>query len=170
MFELFILCCAFVSAYLTTLTIYCGILVLMRATTNVIVQWFIYAASFVLLGITAGSIIDLYHLSVTTMVITRIAALIYATIHFWFFLRHKIIIDVEKELHLIPQLKTDYVEKLVERERQKKRTPPKVYAYKESNGMFHAVAEIDGGIFHATAKEEKTAQQWAAKFALQYTK
>ena len=170
MFDLFLLCCAFVSAYLTTLTIYCGILVIMRATTNVVLRWLVYAASFVLLGITAGSIIDLYHFNVTTMVCVRIAALVYATIHFWFFLRHKIVIDVEKELNLIPHLKTNYVNKLVERERQKKRMQPKVYAYKESNGMFHAVVEIEGGVFHATASEEKTAQQWAAKFALQYTK
>lgn len=170
MINLIIILLAFISAYLTTLTIYCGILVLMRATTNVVVRWLIYAASLVLLGITAGSIIDLYHFNVTTMVLIRIAALIYATIHFWFFLRHKIVVDVEKELKLIPQLKTDYVQKLIERERQKKRTAPKVYAYKESNGMFHAIVEIEGGTFHATSKDEKTAQQWAAKFALQYTK
>lgn len=170
MFDLIIVLCAFISAYLTTLTIYCGILVLIRATTNSVIKWLIYAASFVLLGVTAGSVINIYDFSITMSLLIRLGALIYATVHFWFFLRHKIVVDVEKSLRLIPQLKTDYIQKLIERERQKKRTAPKVYGYADSSGLYHAVVEIEGGKFYATTNNEKTAQQWAAKEALQYTK
>lgn len=168
--SLIILGCAFISAYLTTITIYCGLTVILKATQNIVVRWLLYVASFVLLSITAGSIIDLYHFNVTTMVLLRLAALIFASIQFWFHLRHKIIVDVEKKLRFLPALTKDYLELLEERERQRNRKKPFVTCWCSEQKIYRALIVIEAGSFEASADKEETAIQWAARFALQYTK
>lgn len=166
----FILVCAFISAYLTTVTIYCGLTVLLKATKNFVIRWLLYAASFVLLSITAGSIIDLYHFNITTMVVLRILAFLYASWHFYFVLRHKIIVDYEQKFQFLPSLKKDYVELLKARERRNDRKAPFITCWCSEQKIYRALIVIEAGSFEASADKEDTAIQWAARFALQYTK